>query len=163
MTRTRLMAFVFAMFLTLSIASVAGAQSGGEGENGNEALGENYFCVNRGEQHPIGARLADNYDVPYDVVMDWFCGGFGFGQLKMALQISAATGEPPDALLERKSGGMGWGEIRKELGLNGPPGRGGDDRPGNGDGKPFKHHGRPPWAGRPGGPWGGGPLFSSEP
>lgn len=153
---------IIVMLLALSMAPVVQAQSGGEGENGDESPGENYFCQNPGEQHPVGARIAENYQIPYEEVMGWFCGGLGFGQIKQALQISTVTGISPVELLQMKTDEVGWGEIRRELGLTGHP-DGNDETkdkpPGNGKQKLPKHHGRPPWAGRPGGPWGGGPPF----
>ena len=152
----RIPLLVLTILLLLSVAPVVGAQSGGEGENENEGPGENFYCLNRSEEHPVAARLVGNFEVPYDVIMDWFCGGFGFGEIKMALQISTTAGVSPDELLQMKANGTGWGVIRKGFGLIGQPDWG-DDPPGKGNRKPFKNHGRPPWAGQPGGPWGGEP------
>ncbi|MCA9978602.1 MAG: hypothetical protein KC413_22735 [Anaerolineales bacterium] len=34
--------------------------------------------------HPRGQSLAAQYEVPYEEIMDWFCSGFGFGEIGRA-------------------------------------------------------------------------------
>ncbi|MEX2029749.1 MAG: DUF5666 domain-containing protein [Anaerolineales bacterium] len=123
-----------------------------------------YFCLEDTEmQHPVGAGIAETYGVEYDQVMAWFCdGGFGFGQIMLALMTQDQTGTSADETLARRAGGEGWGEIWISMELIGkpseinPPGA-----PENADaGPPFWAGGPPEGAGRPedAGPpdWAGG-------
>lgn len=54
-------------------------------------------------QHPVGWRIAETYGLEYDVVMGWFCDGFGFGEIMLALQTSMITDVPAEELLQWKS------------------------------------------------------------
>lgn len=68
------------------------------------------------DPHPTGQKLAQRYDdVSYDDIMDWFCQGFGFGEIDLAYSLSEKTGEPVSEIFAMKSSGTGWGEIKKEL------------------------------------------------
>jgi hypothetical protein len=81
-----------------------------------------FYCVNGEIQHPHGARLAEGYGADYDDLQDWFCAGFGWGQIKHALKTSQTTEEDPAALLQMRADGMGWGKIWQERGLIGHQG-----------------------------------------
>jgi hypothetical protein len=72
--------------------------------------------------HPFGERLASSYEgVDYEDLQEWFCDGFGWGQIMLALETSEVTGDDFDALLERRGEGEGWGEIWQDLELIGQP------------------------------------------
>ena len=75
--------------------------------------------------HPVLSELAESYEVDYETLKDYFCQGFGVGEIKLALQTAARedVGETFDQILDRRStDGMkdvGWGEIWQDLGLIG--------------------------------------------
>ncbi len=51
-------------------------------EPGEEEGQQGFYCRNRDIPHPAGARLAERYDVPYDVVISMHCEQrMGFGQI----------------------------------------------------------------------------------
>lgn len=140
-------------------------------EEGDEEVG--YFCLEDGEmQHPVAAGIAETYGVEYDQVIGWFCdGGFGFGQIMLALMTQEITGTSAEETLARRAAGEGWGKIWISMELIGKPGdvlppgsresAGGEtpfwagDPPG-GAGRP-EGAGRPDWAGGGKPPWAGGP------
>ncbi len=99
-------------------------------DDGDEALTGGYFCRNPEAVHPVGARLADLYGVPYERVMEWFCAGKqGFGQIMLALrtaQVISGTEKITDTTktdladiagvcLEQRKAGLGWGRIWKQM------------------------------------------------
>jgi uncharacterized protein YdeI (BOF family) len=127
----------------------------------------NYFCRPETEgQHPVAVAIAETYGVSEEQVLAWFCeGGFGFGQIMLALQTSQASEGDPDELLARRSAGEGWGQIWISMELIGqesdahPPGRPEDAGPPEGAGPPEdagppEGVGPPEWLGLPddGGP-----------
>lgn len=66
--------------------------------------------------HPMGESIAEKFDASYEDVMGWYCDGFAFEDILLALQTSQLTDESPDNLLE-KLANQSWEEIWKELGL----------------------------------------------
>jgi Domain of unknown function (DUF5666) len=87
-----------------------------------------YYCVQSEVQHPAGARLATSYDMPYEDLQAWFCQGFGWGQIKLALQTAKLTGVDAADLLQARLDGKGWGQIWQGLYL---VGRSRHDKPSN--------------------------------
>ena len=86
-------------------------QDEGNGEEQGEEAGA---CVGA-DPHPVGQSLADSYGADYEQVMEWFCeGGYGFGEIMLALKTSEQMEEcplededcSPEALLELKTD---WG------------------------------------------------------
>ena len=75
------------------------------------------------DPHPVGTKLAARYadmGATYEVIMGWFCQGFGFGEIDHAYSLSReamANGVtiPVDQIFAMKTGGKGWGNIRKEV------------------------------------------------
>lgn len=66
--------------------------------------------------HPMGESIAEKFDTSYEDVMGWYCDGYAFEDILLALQTSQLTGESPDVLLEKLIN-QSWEEIWKELGL----------------------------------------------
>jgi hypothetical protein len=131
-----------------------------------------YFCTQSEDPHPFGDRLAERYGMDYETLQAWFCDGFGWGQIMLALQTSQITGGDPAALLEARRGGEGWGEIWQELKLIGRPEDAGPPNDENGDGRPDfagppndrDGNGRPDFAGPPNDEDGDGkPDFAGPP
>lgn len=71
----------------------------------------------QGQIHPVGLSLAARYSVPYEDVMGWFCQGFGFGEIMLALQASQNTELTAEDLLLLKLELGGWGEVWKYLAM----------------------------------------------
>ncbi len=124
------------------VKQIAKGKNGDDPEDGDEN-GQNAFCTDAKEpnSHPLVSKIMDRYQdseenplVEAETVMTWFCdGGFGFGQIMLALttQMLTAESEQPqlaEDILELRSGGEGWGQIWKGLKLIGderagmPPG-----------------------------------------
>lgn len=118
-----------------------------EGETEEQEGDERDGCVGA-DPHPVGEDLAESYDVSYEDIMDWFCvGGYGFGDIRLALEASEEAGVPAGELLARKTELGGWGQVWQELGLSGKP----EDEPA---GPPYdagSHDGTGPPESKPGG------------
>lgn len=89
------------------------------GDDGGPA--EGYYCSQTETPHPFGARLAERYNTEYATLQTWFCEGFGWGQIMLALETGQLTGNEAESFLAARSEGQGWGQIWKELGLIGRP------------------------------------------
>jgi hypothetical protein len=96
-----------------------GGNDDGEGEDGDAEEGDSCVGV---DPHPVGQKLADAYEVPYEEIMTWFCDdNFGFGEIKLALQAGEKLDMLPEDLLAMKDELGGWGQVWKELGYKGRP------------------------------------------
>lgn len=72
-------------------------------------------CTN--QTHPVGVKLAATYGVAYDQVMTWFCEGFGFGEIMLALQASQYSELTAEEILLLKVELGGWGEVWRHLAM----------------------------------------------
>lgn len=70
--------------------------------------------------HPIGASIATDYEVSYEQVMTWFCSGYSFENILIALETSEAVDVPAEDLLQMLLE-KEWEEIWVEVGLTGGP------------------------------------------
>jgi hypothetical protein len=66
---------------------------------------------------PIAQSIADAYETPYSDVMDWFCAGYSFENIMIALETSEAVDMPAQTLLEMLLE-KDWEEIWLEVGLS---------------------------------------------
>jgi hypothetical protein len=66
--------------------------------------------------HPIGQSISESYAISYQQVMTWFCSGYSFEDILVALETSAAADFPTDTLL-KMSLEKGWEEIWDEIGF----------------------------------------------
>ena len=90
----------------------------GEGGKSNSA-----YCAGRKDKlHPLATGIEEIYGYPPEETMAYFCKGFGFGQIMLALQTKEMKGLDVSELLDKRKSGMGWGQIWKENGLVGNPG-----------------------------------------
>jgi hypothetical protein len=71
------------------------------------------------DPHPKGTRLANRYGVAYEEIMEWFCSGFGFGEIERAYDLSLETSTPVNEIFALRQSGLGWGQIREQLGASG--------------------------------------------
>ena len=90
-------------------------------ENGNKDIKEeSVYCSGKKEKsHPAALFLSQTYDKDVAEIMEYFCGGFGFGQISLALQTEKVADVNYKTVLENRAVGKGWGEIWKEFGLKG--------------------------------------------
>jgi hypothetical protein len=100
----------FVVLVSLTVTSA----TDGEGEGPSES----HYCTTD-EVHPFGARLAATYAVDPALLQGWFCDGFGWGQIMLALQTGQVTGNDPSILLAERQNGSGWGDIWQQLKLIG--------------------------------------------
>jgi hypothetical protein len=76
--------------------------------------------------HPTGQTLANRYGVSYEVIMSWFCQGFGFGEIDLAYGLRLQLEQQGvfvtvDEIFALRSSGMGWGNIKKYYTPQTPP------------------------------------------
>jgi len=76
-------------------------------------------CSPGASQHPQGVKLAQQFGVSYEAIMNWYCQGFSFGDIKQAYGLSQDYNTPVADIFEMRASGMGWGQIKKELGGGG--------------------------------------------
>lgn len=74
------------------------------------------FSCPRLDPHPVGQSIADKFDVAYEQVMTWFCDGFSFEDILLALQTSEIADIDPGTLLDRYAQ-IGWEPLWQELEL----------------------------------------------
>ncbi len=80
------------------------------------------YCSGEKEKpHPAALFLAHTFGKEIEEIMGYFCDGFGFGQISLALQTEKVTGIHYGVLLAYRADGQGWGEIWEDLGYNGKP------------------------------------------
>lgn len=63
--------------------------------------------------HPQGVKLSARYHVSYDVIMSWFCKGFGFGEIVHAYDLRDQVGLAVTDTFQLKASHIGWGLIKK--------------------------------------------------
>ena len=80
-----------------------------------EPAAEPTSCVS-GDSHPLAEGIAEEFDVEFEQVIDWFCQGNTFDDILLALQTSDLTEEPPGELLAMLDE-MSWDQIWDELGV----------------------------------------------
>ncbi|MEW6093473.1 MAG: DUF5666 domain-containing protein [Chloroflexota bacterium] len=111
-------------------------------ESEDDETNDGYYCTQSDVQHPFGARLAERYQVDYATLQGWFCDGFGWGQIMLALQTGQISEADPADLLAAREAGSGWGQIWQELKLIGKDKDAYSPKDLDGDGRP--DHAGPP-------------------
>jgi hypothetical protein len=109
----------------------------GEGDPDEDGrnLSEDGGTCTGAEPHPTGKSLALEYNVDYDVIMSYFCQGYGFGEIRLAYNIAYTVGVGVEVVFAQRADGMGWGEIMQYYEVTGNP-----KNPGNG----VDEQGKPP-------------------
>jgi len=78
---------------------------------------ESARCENRVKDHPALLKLANElqaqgFDVDLEMLTEFFCKGFGVGEIKQAFKY--ASGDyTPGMLLAMRANGMSWGELKQ--------------------------------------------------
>ena len=116
--------------------------------------GKGDYCLGSAA-HAGAERLEEEFGVPYDEIMAWFCeDSYGYGEVKIALTASLELGIPADELLSMKDELGSWGKVWQELGLKGKlqdvgqQKKGGNEDGAGGPGKP-ETPGKPDQPGNP--------------
>ncbi len=68
------------------------------------------------DPHPIAVSISEKFDVSYAEVVSWYCDGYIFEDILLALQTGKMSGAEPDELLEQAKTKT-WEEIWKDLGI----------------------------------------------
>ncbi len=89
-----------------------------------EGTNQGFYCTNPTVLHPALSMVATSAGFDYATALNWFCGPtggedggktvLGIGEIKKLLELSAASGQSPDAILAMRAT-MGWGQIKKLL------------------------------------------------
>jgi hypothetical protein len=75
-----------------------------------------YFNCTNTDPHPIGQGIAGSYELSYQQVMTWFCNGYSFENILVALETSQSVDLPADTLLQMLLE-KEWEEIWYEIGF----------------------------------------------
>ena len=70
----------------------------------------------QGDPNPIVQSIAETYEVSYEQVMIWFCSGYSFENILIALETGEAVDIPADALLQMLQE-KEWEQIWVEVGF----------------------------------------------
>ena len=96
---------------------------GNDEDNSDEGKMNSAYCADGVQEkpHPFAVRMSERYGVSEEWVMGYFCGGYGMGQIMLALKTGRIEGieVDPETLLTKRANGQGWGNIWKGLGLIG--------------------------------------------
>lgn len=67
--------------------------------------------------HPVAQSMVETFNVSYDEVMTWYCDGYAFSDILLALETSDLADVPvPDLLPLVRN--QSWEEIWDDLGVN---------------------------------------------
>jgi hypothetical protein len=67
--------------------------------------------------HPMAEGIAEQYEISYDQVMTWYCDGYAFSDILLALQTQELVDLTTEELLSMIEDST-WDEIWEELGVN---------------------------------------------
>ena len=101
-----------------------GQEKGNKGDDDDDDGGKEtsaYCGGDKDNAHPFAAGVAGTYGVSEDEVMGYFCQGFGFGQIMLAIQTGQMDGitASVSVMLAARESGLGWGQIWKDMGIIG--------------------------------------------
>lgn len=66
--------------------------------------------------HPMAEGMAEQFDVTYDQVMTWYCDGYAFSDILLALETELLVDQSAEELLSMFDN-QTWEEIWSELGV----------------------------------------------
>jgi len=102
-----------------------------EEEEGVGGKSNSSYCSGEKENdHPFAAAISETYGASVSDVMGYFCNGFGFGEIMLALQTHQMNNEEVSSMLDLRESKHGWGQIWQDMGIIGnadkvksPPGQ----------------------------------------
>jgi len=68
------------------------------------------------DPHPIGKSIAEKFNTTYEKVINWYCDGYIFEDILLALETSKMTDVEPEGLLEKLET-KNWDKIWQDLGI----------------------------------------------
>ncbi len=89
--------------------------------------GDAYFCaIDTEKVHPIAEKISITYEVPYEDILGLLCAEnpVSLGQIMLALQTAALTGEDYTTYLTGDMDEFHWGQIWQEFDVTGKPDKG---------------------------------------
>lgn len=104
-----------------------GLEIEGDGEESEEKEGlgskfnSSYCSGEKEDDHPFAAAIAETYGTSVSDVMGYFCNGYGFGEIMLALQTHQINNEDISSMLDLRKSGYGWGQIWQEMDMIGNP------------------------------------------
>ena len=69
------------------------------------------------EAQGLGSSIAAVFGISVETVMNWYCTGYAFEDILLALQTTAQVQLSPDELLNRLNQGQTWDGIWVDIGL----------------------------------------------
>lgn len=87
-----------------------------DNQEANTQLEEESYCAGE-EDHAFAQGIANSYEVPYEDVIGYFCDGYLFEDILLALETSRQSDRSVEELLEWNLE-INWIDIWEELGLN---------------------------------------------
>jgi hypothetical protein len=69
------------------------------------------------EAQGLGSSIAGSFEISVEAVMDWYCSGYDFEDILLALQTTAQVQLSADELLYRLGQGQTWDDIWLDIGL----------------------------------------------
>ena len=121
-TRMRILLLTLAPLLIAGMVACSTEQatepteSAPSGEDSSRSTVELDINCTGTNPHPVGQSIAETFDLTYEEVMTWFCSGYTFVDILIALQTNRETDLPTEELLEM-SETQSWEEIWEEVGL----------------------------------------------
>ena len=84
--------------------------------NQGPSEGEGKSCPTP-DPHPIAGNIAEKYQRDYQEIIDWYCQGYEFEDILLALQTHRLTDKEVSVTLNM-TGNMSWKEIWDQYDLN---------------------------------------------
>ena len=69
------------------------------------------------EAQGLGSSIAGSYGISDETVMNWYCSGYTFEDILLALQTAAQVNVSAQDLLDRLGQGQTWDGIWVDIGL----------------------------------------------
>jgi len=89
-------------------------------EEGVGGKSNSSYCSGEKENdHPFAAAISEIYGVSVSDVMGYFCNGFGFGEIMLALQTHQMNDEKISFMFGLRESKHGWGQIWQDMGIIG--------------------------------------------
>ena len=125
MQKKGLWVILFTVLALLLIVGAASAAASSAPLNYSGSPRSGYYCSGTNTtNHPVGDKLAGEFEVTYQEIMDRFClEGYGFGEIMVAYRIAEQAGVSTSEVFDMRATGVGWGSIMKSYGLHGMSGK----------------------------------------
>jgi hypothetical protein len=86
-------------------------------DTGNGETDNNIHCTDP-DPHPMGESIAKKFEVSYEQVMTWYCGGDAFSDILLALETAKLVEDQEVEILLERLENQNWDEIWTDLGVS---------------------------------------------